>query len=231
MIARELRQSRIEDPRKAFSYTEFSYVLLQAYDFLHLFPNFSCRLPDGRKRPAGQHHFRCGSIRKKTGGEAFGATHPFFNTSSGTKFGKTEEGAVWLDPARTSPYKFYQFWMNVEDQSVEKLLKLFTFLPLERNFRNHGPSRKSPERREAPETPGLRSYHHCSWRRKRGNGEEGPVRSSSGIPSSPGKLSDEMLRTLSAEVPTGEASREFFFPWWIFWRPLAPVLRKRSAAA
>ena len=127
MIAREYVRSRLEDPEKSISYTEFSYVLLQAYDFLHLFSNFSCRLQMGGNDQQGNIISGVDLIRKKTGGEAFGATQPLLLTSSGTKFGKTEEGAVWLDPARTSPYKFYQFWINTEDADLPKLLRMYTF--------------------------------------------------------------------------------------------------------
>jgi tyrosyl-tRNA synthetase len=88
-------------------------------------------------------------VRKTTGGEVFGLTQPLLLTASGTKFGKTEEGAVWLDPQRTSPYKFYQFWINTDDKDVERLLKLFTFLPLDEIAAVMTEHAKKPEGRGA----------------------------------------------------------------------------------
>jgi tyrosyl-tRNA synthetase len=131
LIAREYVKSRLNDPDKSISYTEFSYVLLQSMDFRHLYETHGCRLQMGGNDPQGNLVAGADYVRKTTGGEVFGLTQPLLLTSSGTKFGKTEEGAVWLDAERTSPYKLYQFWINTDDKDVERLLKLFTFLPLE----------------------------------------------------------------------------------------------------
>ena len=131
LIAREYVKSRLNDPDKSISFTEFAYVLLQAMDFKHLYETYDCRLQMGGNDQQGNLIAGVDYIRKTTGGEAFGLTQPLLLTSSGTKFGKTEEGAVWLDAKRTSPYRFYQFWINTEDKDVERLLKLFTFLPLD----------------------------------------------------------------------------------------------------
>ncbi|NLL35922.1 MAG: tyrosine--tRNA ligase [Fretibacterium sp.] len=131
LIAREYIRSRLEDPEKGISYTEFSYVLLQSMDFRHLYETYGCRLQMGGNDQQGNLIAGADYVRKTTGGEVFGLTQPLLLTASGTKFGKTEAGAVWLDPLRTSPYKFYQFWLNTDDRDVERLLKLFTFLPLE----------------------------------------------------------------------------------------------------
>lgn len=131
LIAREYVRSRLTDPDKSISYTEFSYVLLQAMDFRHIYENYGCRLQMGGNDQQGNLIAGVDYVRKTTGGEVFGLTQPLLLTSSGTKFGKTEAGAVWLDADRTSPYRFYQFWINTEDADVERLLKLFTFLPLE----------------------------------------------------------------------------------------------------
>jgi len=130
LIAREYVRSRLEDPEKGISYTEFSYVLLQAMDFRHLYEAHGCRLQMGGNDQQGNLLAGSDYVRKSTGGEVFGLTQPLLLTASGTKFGKTEAGAVWLDPRRTSPYRFYQFWFNTDDRDVERLLKLFTFLPL-----------------------------------------------------------------------------------------------------
>lgn len=131
LIAREYVRSRLEDPDKSISYTEFSYVLLQSMDFKHLYETYGCRLQMGGNDQQGNLIAGADYVRKTTGGEVFGLTQPLLLTSAGTKFGKTEEGAVWLDSRRTSPYRFYQFWINTDDRDVERLLKLFTFVPLE----------------------------------------------------------------------------------------------------
>jgi tyrosyl-tRNA synthetase len=131
LIAREYVRSRLEDPDKSISYTEFSYVLLQSMDFKYLYETYGCRLQMGGNDQQGNLIAGVDYVRKTTGGEVFGLTQPLLLTSSGTKFGKTEDGAVWLDPKRTSPYRFYQFWINSDDRDAERLLKLFTFLSLE----------------------------------------------------------------------------------------------------
>ena len=131
LIAREYVRSRLEDPEKGISYTEFSYVLLQAMDFRHLYEAHGCRLQMGGNDQQGNLLAGSDYVRKSMGGEVFGLTQPLLLPASGTKFGKTEAGAVWLDPRRTSPYRFYQFWFNTDDRDVERLLKLFTFLPLD----------------------------------------------------------------------------------------------------
>lgn len=131
MIARDYVKSRIEDPDKSITYTEFSYILLQAYDFCHLYQNENCALQMGGNDQQVNIIAGIDLIRKKLGAKAYGLTYPLLLTASGQKFGKTEEGTVWLSPTRTTPYKFYQFWINADDRDVSKFLKLFTFLPLE----------------------------------------------------------------------------------------------------
>ena len=141
LIAREYIRSRLEDPEKGISYTEFSYVLLQAMDFKYLNEHYNCRLQMGGNDQQGNLLAGSDYIRRTTGAEVFG--------SSGTKFGKTEAGAVWLDPEKTSPYKFYQFWYNTDDRDVEKLLKLYTFLPLEEIAAIMAEHNAAPEKRIA----------------------------------------------------------------------------------
>jgi tyrosyl-tRNA synthetase len=147
MVNREYVRSRLEDPEKSISYTEFTYMLLQAYDFYHLMTHENCKLQMGGNDQQGNIIGGIDLIRKKSGKEVYGATYPLLLTSSGAKFGKTEDGAVWLDPERTSPYQFYQFWMNTEDQDLSKLLRLFTFLPLEEILEIEGEAQKQPEKR------------------------------------------------------------------------------------
>ena len=149
LIAREYVRSRLEDPDKGISYTEFSYVLLQAMDFKHLYEAHGCRLQMGGNDQQGNLLAGSDYVRKSTGGEVFGLTQPLLLTASGTKFGKTEAGAVWLDPRRTSPYRFYQFWFNTDDRDVERLLKLFTFLPLDEIRDIMGKHAARPEERAA----------------------------------------------------------------------------------
>ena len=149
LIAREYVRSRLEDPDKGISYTEFSYVLLQAMDFRHLYEAHGCRLQMGGNDQQGNLLAGSDYVRKSTGGEVFGLTQPLLLTASGTKFGKTEAGAVWLDPKRTSPYRFYQFWFNTDDRDVERLLKLFTFLPLDEIRDIMGKHAARPEERAA----------------------------------------------------------------------------------
>ena len=149
LIAREYVRSRLEDPDKGISYTEFSYVLLQAMDFRHLYEAHGCRLQMGGNDQQGNLLAGSDYVRKSTGGEVFGLTQPLLLTASGTKFGKTEAGAVWLDPRRTSPYRFYQFWFNTDDRDVERLLKLFTFLPLDEIRDIMGKHAARPEERAA----------------------------------------------------------------------------------
>ena len=125
MLAKDSVQSRIET---GISYTEFSYLLLQAYDYLQLFRSHGCTLQVGGSDQWGNITAGMELVRRAAGGEAHALTAPLITTASGKKFGKTEAGAVWLDPAMTSPYQFYQFWINTEDADVGRYLRMFTFM-------------------------------------------------------------------------------------------------------
>jgi tyrosyl-tRNA synthetase len=127
MVAKDSVRSRMEGDH-GISYTEFSYMLLQAHDFYHLRKTFHCELQIGGSDQWGNITAGTDLIRKKLGTPAWGLTFPLITKSDGSKFGKTESGAVWLDPAKTSPYKFYQFFVNTEDAKVPEYLKKFTFL-------------------------------------------------------------------------------------------------------
>ncbi len=129
MIAKESVRSRMEDREVGISYTEFSYMLLQAFDFHHLNVEFGCDLQIGGSDQWGNITAGIDLIRKKSGRPAFGLTLPLITKSDGTKFGKTEGGAIWLDTRRTSVYRFYQFWIQADDRDVVRYLKFFTFLP------------------------------------------------------------------------------------------------------
>jgi len=123
MLQKESVKARLE---VGLSFTEFSYMLLQAYDFLHLFRERQCTLQVGGSDQWGNITAGVDLIRRIDNAEAHGLVAPLVTMASGKKFGKTEEGAIYLDPTLTSPYKFYQFWINTDDRDVEKYLKLFT---------------------------------------------------------------------------------------------------------
>jgi tyrosyl-tRNA synthetase len=127
MLAKESVKRRLEQD-DGISYTEFSYLMLQSYDFLTLFDQYGCTLQMGGSDQWGNITAGCDLIRRLRAGKAHGLVMPLVATASGVKFGKTEAGAVWLDPALTSPFRFYQFWVNTDDRDVVKYLKFFTFL-------------------------------------------------------------------------------------------------------
>jgi tyrosyl-tRNA synthetase len=128
MLQKESVRSRLEG---GISYTEFSYMVIQAYDFWHLFRTEGAELQVGGSDQWGNITAGIELIGKRERRQAYGLVFPLVTNASGTKFGKSEAGNVWLDPRRTSPYEFYQFWINADDRDVERYLKLFTFLSLE----------------------------------------------------------------------------------------------------
>jgi tyrosyl-tRNA synthetase len=130
MVAKDSVRSRMEG-EGGISYTEFSYMLLQAHDFYHLRKALGCELQIGGSDQWGNITTGTDLIRKKLAVPAWGLTFPLITKADGSKFGKTEDGAVWLDPAKTSPYRFYQFFINTEDSMVPAYLKTFTLLPLD----------------------------------------------------------------------------------------------------
>jgi tyrosyl-tRNA synthetase len=132
MMAKDSVKKRLaKDSGEGMSFTEFSYQLLQGYDFLHLYENYDCKLQMGGSDQWGNITTGTELIRRIAGGEAFAMTCPLITKADGGKFGKTESGNIWLDPEKTSPYKFYQFWLNVSDEDAEKYIKIFTILPKE----------------------------------------------------------------------------------------------------
>lgn len=130
MMAKDSVKKRIEG-ETGISYTEFAYQLMQAYDFYWLFQQKQCKLQMGGSDQWGNMTTGTELIRRKCGGEAFVFTNPLVTKSDGGKFGKTEAGNIWLDPAKTSPYQFYQFWLNASDTDATRWIKLFTFLTRE----------------------------------------------------------------------------------------------------
>lgn len=132
MMAKDSVQKRLNgEARDGLSFTEFTYQLLQGYDFLHLYETKGCKLQMGGSDQWGNITTGAELIRRMNGGEVFALTWPLITKADGTKFGKTESGNVWLDPRYTSPYKFYQFWLNVSDEDAKRYIKIFTSIERE----------------------------------------------------------------------------------------------------
>jgi tyrosyl-tRNA synthetase len=148
MLAKESVQRRLAT-EEGISFTEFSYLLLQAWDFLQLSDRHGCVLQLGGSDQWGNITAGIDLIRKLRGKKAHALVMPLVTTSSGVKFGKTEAGAVWLDPNRTSPFRFYQFWLNTPDSDVDSYLRFFTFLKQDDIEELRAVTRRAPEQREA----------------------------------------------------------------------------------
>jgi tyrosyl-tRNA synthetase len=149
MMKRDSVRMRLEEREHGISYTEFTYMLLQSYDFLYLFQHHGCTIQMGGSDQWGNIVSGIELIRRIEGQRSYGVTTPLLTTSTGKKFGKTEEGAVWLDPHRTSPYRMYQYWVQSPDADVITYLKLFTFLDQARISELEMEVKTYPERREA----------------------------------------------------------------------------------
>ena len=149
MVAKESVRARMEDRDVGISYTEFSYMLLQAYDFYHLAEQFGCELQIGGSDQWGNITAGIDLVRKRLRKQGYGLTLPLITKADGTKFGKTESGTVWLDAKRTSVYQFYQFWINVDDRDVLRFLRYFTFLPHDQIEALDAAHNADPGKREA----------------------------------------------------------------------------------
>ncbi len=150
MMAKDSVKKRIgADSKNGMSFTEFSYQLVQGYDFLHLYQTENCKLQMGGADQWGNITTGTELIRRKLGHEnqAYALTCPLITKSDGTKFGKTEKGNVWLDPEKTSPYEFFQFWMNVSDEDAERYIKIFTLLSREEIEKMIAQHREAPHMR------------------------------------------------------------------------------------
>ncbi len=205
MIAKESVRRRLEDREQGISYTEFSYMLLQAHDFLQLFERHGCTIQAGGSDQWGNITAGIDLVRKARSAEVYGFTHPLLATSSGEKFGKSAGNAVWLDAKRTSPYQFYQFWVQAEDADVERYLKLFTFESVADIETATAAHREHPERREAQKLLAARMTEIV-------HGKEGldeAVRASEALF---GKelsgLSDAELTGIFADVPSKTLERD-----------------------
>lgn len=146
MLAKESVKNRLNT---GISFTEFSYMILQAFDFYYLNQNYHCELQIGGSDQWGNITAGIELIKKKTGQEVFGLSLPLVTKADGTKFGKTESGTIWLDSKLTSPYQFYQFWFNADDKDVEKFLKFYTFLTKDEIKELELKTKKMPEKRLA----------------------------------------------------------------------------------
>ena len=199
MLAKDSVQSRIEG---GISFTEFSYMLLQAYDFLELSRREGVTLQIGGSDQWGNITAGLELIRRVEGKTAHALTMPLVTTSSGSKFGKTEAGAVWLDPALTSPYKFYQYWINVDDRDAGKYLRLFTFLARARIEELEATLATTPEKRVAQQELAREMTSLVHGAEAAATAEEvsnvlfGKAEASS--------LKEPVLRALSEEVPFAE---------------------------
>ncbi|MBL3198859.1 tyrosine--tRNA ligase, partial [Klebsiella pneumoniae] len=152
-LAKDTVASRLET---GISFTEFSYMILQSYDFLNLYQQHNCRLQIGCSDQWGNITAGLELIRKsEEDAKAFGLTIPLVTKSDGTKFGKTEGGAIWLDPEKTTPYEFYQFWIKTDDRDVVKYLKYFTFLSHEEILELEKQVAEAPEKRAAQKALGV----------------------------------------------------------------------------
>ncbi len=198
MLAKDSVRSRI-GAEQGISYTEFSYMTLQAYDFLHLYRSHGCALQVGGSDQWGNITAGIDMVRKAEGAEVMGMTCPLITTAGGQKFGKSAGNAVWLDAARTSPYQFYQYFVRTEDADVERFLKLFTFLELEdieQLCRDHAqaPHRRQAQKRLAAEVTRL------------AHGEEGLARAEAATAALFGgdlaALGEKELMEIFADVPS-----------------------------
>jgi tyrosyl-tRNA synthetase len=199
MLAKDSVQSRIEG---GISFTEFSYMLLQAYDFLELNRREGVTLQMGGSDQWGNITAGLELIRRVEGKTAHALTMPLVTTSSGSKFGKTEAGAVWLDPARTSPYKFYQYWINVDDRDAGKYLRLFTLLSRKEIESLDKQIETAPEKRDAQQ-----ALARDVTARVHGGDAARLAEEVSRVlfgKADPASLTEPVLRALSEEVPFTE---------------------------
>jgi tyrosyl-tRNA synthetase len=204
MVAKESVRARMEDRETGISYTEFSYMLLQAFDFMVLARDQNCELQIGGSDQWGNITAGIDLCRKKLGKQVFGLTLPLITNADGTKFGKTEAGAVWLDPKKTSVYRFYQFWINTDDRDVVRYLKYFTFFSKEQIESLEKQQKAKPELRMA-------QYDLAAHITKLIHGDEAlsnvSLASTLVFGGSVEKISEESFNYILDEVPTKEIEK------------------------
>jgi len=207
MVAKESVRARMEDREVGISYTEFSYMLLQAFDFFVLCRDTHCELQIGGSDQWGNITAGIDLTRKKLGRTVYGLTLPLITNSDGTKFGKSLGGAIYLDPARTSVYKFYQFWIRTDDRDVIRYLKFFTFLPQ---------AEIEDLEKQHTQNPGARAAHKALAKAVT-DMVHGPEATSEALRASDilfggelGGVSESTFNEIVGEVPTKEATRTQF---------------------
>ena len=201
MLQKESVKARLD---AGISYTEFSYMLLQAYDFLHLYRKEQCTIQVGGSDQWGNITAGIDLIRRVESGDAHGLVAPLFTTASGAKFGKTEAGTIWLDPALTSPYKFYQFWINTDDRDVERYLKFFSLKPRDELKQLLHRAKQDPATREAQ-----RALAQEVTERVHGEAARSAMVAAEILfgEFDPHKASGRVFETLAQEIPTMTISR------------------------
>ncbi|MGD2085509.1 MAG: tyrosine--tRNA ligase [Candidatus Aminicenantes bacterium] len=205
MMAKDSVQKRLET---GISFTEFSYQLVQAYDFYYLYQNKNCKLQMGGSDQWGNITAGMELIRRKCGGEAFALTCPLITKADGGKFGKSEEGTIWLDPRYTTPYRFYQFWLNVSDDDAEKYIKIFTRLPTEEIDHLVAQHRKAPHTRVLQKRLGQEVTTMVHSPEDYGTAvEAAQILFGKGTAESLKKLSEDDLMAIFAGVPQFDVSR------------------------
>jgi tyrosyl-tRNA synthetase len=204
MMAKDAVRTRFNEREQGISYTEFSYPLLQAYDFDHLFTHENCQLQIGGSDQWGNITAGIDLIRRRHGATAYGLTHPLITKPDGTKYGKTESGAVWLDAGRTSPFALYQFWVRSEDAMVGTYLRYFTFRSREEITALDDSTREHPERREAQ-----RAVAHDVVELVHGTDEVRRAERATEVLFSEdiSELDEPTLLSVMADVPSSEVSR------------------------
>jgi tyrosyl-tRNA synthetase len=204
MVAKESVKSRIERPEQGISYTEFSYMLLQAYDFLRLHQDHGCDLQVGGSDQWGNITMGIDLIRKVCQEEVWGLTTPLLLKEDGSKYGKTESGAVWLDPTRTSPFAMYQFLLNSTDDAVSSLLRYYTFLSHEEIAALDTETSEHPERRAAQ-----RALARAVVAMVHGDGEVTKAEEAAAALFSEeiASLTEEMLLAVTEDAPSSEVTR------------------------
>jgi tyrosyl-tRNA synthetase len=208
MIAKESVRWRLEERGQGISFTEFSYMLLQAYDFYHLYDHQGCTVQAGGKDQWGNITAGIDLIRRMSGGSAHGLTFPLLTTASGVKIGKTEGASgsemVWLDPELTSPYRMYQYWINTDDRDVIKFLKLFTFLEMSQIAELEESLRKDPGKREPHR---LLAFEFTKLAHGKEAGRAAQEASEVLFGSEVQALSQEVFAALAGEVPATKISK------------------------
>jgi tyrosyl-tRNA synthetase len=206
MMAKDSVQKRLES---GLSFTEFSYQLVQGYDFLHLYEEKNCRLQMGGSDQWGNIVTGTELIRRKASGEAYALTCPLITKADGGKFGKTEQGNVWLDPKRTSPYTFYQFWLNASDEDAEKYIKIFTLFSREEVEEMVAKHRQAPHLRELQKALAkdltIRVHSETDYN---ASVEASSILFGSGTTETLKNLSESMLLSVFEGVPQSRVMRE-----------------------